>query len=184
MFLTHIADKRLIEIITGDLNGGTDNRTPQRNNCDIGSTTANIHNHVSTGLGNINSCTNRCCNRLFDNGYFTCTGLQSRIFNSLPLYLGNSARYTDRNTGLPECLPSHCLLNEIFHHLFCDAVIGNNTLTQRAYGNNIARRSSKHQSGILTNCHNLICISIKSHNRGLLKDDSSSSDVNKNTCCS
>ena len=50
----------------------------------------------------------------------------------------------------------------------CDGIIGNNTLTQRSDCHDISRCPSKHQSGILTDGLNLIGISIKSYNRGLL----------------
>ena len=68
MFLTHITNNGFVEIISGDLDGSADYRTSQRDHGDIGSTTADIHDHVTAGLGDINSGTDCCCNGLFYDG--------------------------------------------------------------------------------------------------------------------
>ena len=74
----------------------------QRDHGDIGSTTADIHDHVAAGLGNINSGTDRCCNGLLDDRYLSGTCLIGSILYGFLLYLGNAAGYADRDTGLAE----------------------------------------------------------------------------------
>ena len=69
------------------------------------------------------------------------------------------------------------LLDEMLQHLFRNGIIGNDALTQRPDRNDIARRTSQHQSGILTDRLDLVRISVKSHNAGLLQNHALSSDI-------
>ena len=47
VFLSHVTDNRLVKIISGDLDGSADNRSPQRNHGDVRGTAADIHDHVA-----------------------------------------------------------------------------------------------------------------------------------------
>ena len=98
MFLSHIADESLIEVISGSLNRSTYYSTSERDHCDIRSTASDIYDHVSACLGDIDSCTDSCRNRLLDNADLTGTCLISCILNGLSLNLCRSARDADSDT--------------------------------------------------------------------------------------
>ena len=98
MFLSHIADESFIEVISGRLDGCTYDRTAEGNHRDIRSTASDIYDHVSACLGDIDSCTDRCRNRLLDNADLTGTCLISCILNGLSLNLCRSARDADSDT--------------------------------------------------------------------------------------
>ena len=129
VFLTHITNNSFVEIISGDLDGSADYRTSQRDHGDIGSTTADIHDHVTAGLGDINSGTDCCCNGLFNDGYLSGTCLIGSIFYGFLLYFRNAAGYADRDTGLTEGSLTQSLLDKILHHFLSYGIVGDNTLT-------------------------------------------------------
>ena len=114
MFFAHITDQRLIEIIAGHLDGRTHYRTAQGNNGDIGGTSADIYDHVSAGLGDIDACADGSRNRLFDNRYFSGARLIRSILYRLLLNLCGSAWNADADSRLSQCFLAYCLVDEIF----------------------------------------------------------------------
>ena len=123
MFLSHVTDQCLVEVITSHFNRSADYGTAQGNNGDICRTTTNIYDHVAARLGNIDTSADRSCYRLLDDRNLACASLISRILNRLALYLGRTARDADADTRLAECLLADCLVDEIFHHLLCHCII-------------------------------------------------------------
>ena len=98
VLLSHIADQRLIKIITRNLDGGAYYGSAQGDDCDIRSTASDIYDHVSACLGNIDSSTDRCGNRLLDDADLAGTCLVSCVLNSLSLNLCRTARDADSDT--------------------------------------------------------------------------------------
>ena len=161
MLLSHIPYNRFIKIIARNLNGSAYHRTTQWNHCNICGTASDIHNHIATWSWNINSSTNRRCNRFFYNHNLSGSSLISRIFYRLFFHFGNSAWHTNTNTWFTEAFFTKRLLYKIFNHFFCYCIIRNNTLTQRPYCNNISRRTPQHQSSFFTNRFYFIRIAVK-----------------------
>ena len=100
MFLSHVTNQCLVEVITSHFNRSADYGTAQGNNGDICRTTTNIYDHVAARLGNINTSADRSCYRLLDDRNLSCASLISRILNRLALYLGRTARDADADTRL------------------------------------------------------------------------------------
>ena len=114
MFLSHIADKGFIEVISGRLDRGADYSTAERDDCDIRSTASDIYDHISACLGDIDSGTDCCCNRLFDNADLTGTCLVSRILYGLSLNFRCTARDADCDTRFSQGSLSDRFVDEIF----------------------------------------------------------------------
>ena len=130
MFLSHITYNGFVKIISGNFNGSAYYSTSQRDYCDIRGTSTDIYDHISTWLRNVNSGSNGCCNRFFDNGNLSCTCGISGILYRLLFYFCGTTRYTDTDSRFSsEEVLTYCLLNEIFYHLFRDGIIRNNTLS-------------------------------------------------------
>ena len=179
MLLTHIADKCLIEIISRYFDGITYNRSAQGYDRHIGSTAANIHYHVSAGLGYIDTGSDRCRDRLLNDKHISRSALDGRILNCFTLNLGNSAGYADCDSGLTEISFAHSLLDEILHHLLGNGIIRDNTLAKRSDRYYISGSTAQHQSGVLTYSLYLMCITVESHNRGLFEYYALPSDINQ-----
>ena len=129
MFFTHISHNGFIKIIACDLDGSTDYSTSQRYDCDIGSTAADIYDHITARLGNINTCTDSSCDGFLNNGNLSGTCLVGSIFYCLLLYLCNAAGNTDSDTGLTESSLPQRFLDKVFHHFLGYGIIRDNTLT-------------------------------------------------------
>ena len=129
MFFTHVTNDGFIKIITCDLDGSADYGTSQGDYRDIGSTTTDIYDHITAGLGNIDSGTDSGCNGLLNDGYLSGTCLISSVFYCLFLYFRNTAGYADSNTGLTEGSLTQRLLDKILHHFLCYGIVGDNALT-------------------------------------------------------
>ena len=123
MFLSHIADQGFVKIISCNFHGSAHNRTTQRNDCDIRSTSSDIYDHVSAWSGNINTGTDCCCNWFLNNLYFAGSCLISCILYGFLFNLCNTTRYADADARLTKALLSKCLLDEILDHLLCDGII-------------------------------------------------------------
>ena len=180
VFLAHVANQGIVKIISRNLDGRTDNSSPEGNHRNIRCSAADIHNHVSTRLGDINSCTDRRRNRLLNDVYLTGSRLEGCILYCLFLDLCHLAWYTDRDSRLSEGPLSDGLLDEILHHLLRDGIVRNNSLAERADCHNVAGRTSQHQACIFANCLDFICVAVECHNRRLLQNNAASPDVHQN----
>ena len=123
VFLTHIADQRLIKIISGNLDRCTYNRSSKRNDSDIRSTASDIYDHISAWSCNIDSRTDCSSDRLLNNFYLAGTSLISSVLNGLLLYLSNTTRYADADAWLTEALLAKCFLDKVLDHLLGNGVI-------------------------------------------------------------
>ena len=183
VLLSHVADDRLVKIVTRNLDRSRYNGTAKRDHGDICRTAADIHDHIAARPGNIDPRANRCSNRLLNNKHFPCTCCVCRIFNRTLLDLSHTARHTDRNPRLAVTAASHCLLDKILDHLFRHSIIRNHALPQRTHCNDIARRPSKHQSRFLADCFDFICVAVKCNHRRLLQDNSLALHIYQYTGC-
>ena len=177
MFFTHITHDSFVEIIARYLNGSADHRAAEGNHRDIGSTAADIHNHVSTGLGNVNACADGCRNRLLNDGNLSGARLISRILHGFLFHFGHAAGHADCNARLPESLFTQSFLNKILHHFFRNLIVGDNALPQGSHRHDITRRSAEHKARVLTDCLNFIRVPVKSDNGGLLQYNTLTSDI-------
>ena len=123
MFLTHVTDNRLIKIVSRNFDGCTDHGASQGNNGNIRCSAADVNNHISARLGDIDACPDRCRNRFLDNGNLSCACLVGGILNRFLLHLGNTAGNAYRNARFPEGFLPQSLLDEIFHHFLGYCII-------------------------------------------------------------
>ena len=163
MFFPYITDDCLIKIITGDFDRSAHNNSVQRDHSDIAGTPSDVHNHIAAWSGNIDPCSDGCCDRLLYNRNFSCTCLIGCIFHRLFLDLCNAARHTDTDPRFAKRHSADRFLDKILQHLFGHGIIRNNALTQRANCNDIAWCTPKHQSCLLSDCFDFICITVKGY---------------------
>ena len=123
VFLTHITDQSLVEIVSGDLDRCTYNRSTQRDDSDIRSTSSDIYDHISAWSCNINSGSDCSCDRLLNNFYLAGTSLIRCVLNGLLLYFSNTARYADADAWLTEALLAKSFLDKVLDHLLGNGVI-------------------------------------------------------------
>ena len=168
MLLSHVADNRFVKIIACDLDGCAHHGSSQRNYRNIGRTAADIHDHVAARSGNIDTSSDCSRNRFFNNRDLSCACLIGCILNSFLLYLSYAAGYADCDSGAAESLSAECFLDEVFHHLLCYGIVRNNALTKRTDCYDIAGRTSQHQARVLSNCLDLVGITVKCYNGRLL----------------
>ena len=184
MLFSHITDDSFIKVIACNLNWCRYNCTAKRDNCDICCTTTYIYDHIAAWLNDIDTCTDSCCYRLFDEANVSGPCHTCSIFYGLTLNFSYTWRnaYSDKRFTIDST--SESLGYEVLHHLLCDLVITDNALTKRTNCYDVAGCTAEHLTCILTKCKNLVCISVICYNRGLLKYYALSSYINKNTCCS
>ena len=113
MLLSHVTDQSLIKVITCNLDGSAYYGSAKRDDCDICSTATDINDHVSAGLGNINSGTDGSCYRLLNDGNLAGTCLIGSVLNGLLLDLSRTARNADCDTRLAKGSFTYCLIDEI-----------------------------------------------------------------------
>ena len=177
VLLTHIPYNGFVEIIPCNLDGSAYHRAAKGNHCDIRRAAADVHDHVPAGLRDIDARADSCRNGLFNDVHLPCACLIGSILHSLLLHLGDSAGNTHRNPGLSEGSPAQCLLDEIFHHLLRHGIVGDDSLAQRPYRNDVAGGSAQHQPRVLPDGLDLVGISVECYYGGLLQNNALSSDV-------
>ena len=161
MLLSHVSDNCLIKIISGYLDRCADYRTTEWDNCYIWCTASDIYYHISAWLWNINTCTDCSCDWLLDNLNISGSCCKCSILNGLLLNLCNTTWHTYAHERLSEALLTKRLLDEVLDHLLCNCIIWDNTLTQRPDCNDITRCPSEHEACFLSDCLNLVGISVK-----------------------
>ncbi len=184
MLFTHILDDRFVEFISGNLYGRAGHDSAKRDHSDVRGPSANVNDHDTVRFCNVKARPDGRCNRLLHQENSFSSRLCGRFPNRSFFHFRDAAGHAYHNSGLEKSAVSAGLSNKILQHSFRYVVIGNNTIPQRSYRNNITWGSSKHLSGFFSHCKNLICVSVDRYNGRLVQDDTLSFYINQNICCS
>ena len=144
MVFPHIADNRLVEIITGNTDRGGHNNSSQGNHRDIRGPPADIDNHVAAGLRDIYAGPDCRGYGFLHNCHLPGSRLIGGLFHSSAFHIRHTAGHTDDNSGLSEASSSHGFLNEIPKHLLCDHIVRDHALAQRPDCHDIAGSPADH----------------------------------------
>lgn len=102
-----------------------------------------------------------------------------RLDNRAFFHFGNPGRNADDHARLKEQPLADNLAQEIAQHSLRVVEIGDNALTQRTYGDDIARRSSQHDARFFTDREHTARLAIHRHYRGLAKHNAFAANVHE-----
>ena len=78
------------EVVTGNTDGVVAYDTSERDDCNLGRTTTDIHNHIALGSLNINTNTDSSSHWFEDKINVTSIGMLGRVANGTQLHLGRA----------------------------------------------------------------------------------------------
>ena len=99
------------------------------------------------------------------------------------LHARHAARNPYHQTRSDDSAPLIALGDEGFEHLLSGIKVSDDAITQRAHSADVSWGAAQHQLGFITHCQGAAPLEIKSHNRGLLKNDSATGDVDQGVGC-
>src|SRR5688572_22345088 len=97
MLTSHVIENVAVEGITRHADRLIADNPRKGDYRDIGSTPADINNHVTDGLFNIDTCSDGRSDRFIDHVNFFCSGVFGRVAYGTLLYLGDPRRNTDHH---------------------------------------------------------------------------------------
>ena len=168
VFLSHVTDHCLVEVIARDLNRSRDDGAAEGDDSDVRGAAADVDDHISAGLRNVDARTDCRGNRLLNDCDFLCACLVGRILHGLSLDLGRAGGNADRNAGTEQGLLADRLVDEVLEHLLGHGVIRDDTVAERTNRNDIARRTADHETRLLTDCENAVGVAVNRDDARLL----------------
>src|SRR5699024_250353 len=139
----HVFDDRFIKLIACNFDRGGLHDTAKRNDSHIGRTAADIDHHVAVRLGDVDARADRRRDRLLDQEHTLGARLRARVNDRALLDLGDDRGHTDDHIGLEQTEALH-LTDKLLDHTLGHLIVRDDALTQRADGDNIARRTAEH----------------------------------------
>jgi len=95
VFFPHITDEGLVEVVSSHFDGRADNGAAQGNHGDIRRTASDIDDHVTAGLGDVDSGSDGCRNRLLDDADLSGACVVGGVLNGLLFHLCGAAGDAD-----------------------------------------------------------------------------------------
>jgi hypothetical protein len=177
-----VTNNRLVKLIAGDLDRFGNDNAVQRNNRNIGSTAADINDHMTVGHRDIDSCAQGCRNRLFDQIRAFGAGLYGRIPYGTGFHLRDTAGNADGYARLEYQRGTAYTADKMLKHSKRYFILADYAVSQRTNRCNITGCTAEHFLGSTTDFQNFICISINGNNGRLFQDDAFAFYVDKNRC--
>ena len=168
MLLSHIADHRLVKVITRDLNRSRDDGAAEGDDGDIRGAAADVDNHVAAGLRNVDARTDCRRDRLLNDRDFLRARLVGCVLDGLSLDLGRTGRNADRDARAEQGLLADRLVDKVLEHLLGHGVIRDDAVAQRANRNDIAGRTADHETRLLADCENAVGVAVNRDDARLL----------------
>ena len=160
MCFPYMTDDRFVKIVSRHFDRGGNDHATERDHRDIRGSSSDIDNHVAEWLRDIDTRTDGCCNRFFNDVNLSRSRLICGFFHRLALYFCHAAWHADTDARLAKSLSPHGFLYKMLQHLFCNRIIRDYSLPQRTDRHNVARCSSDHLTGFLPDGFHLVCIFI------------------------
>ena len=180
----HVIDHGFVETVAADTYGRRVDHAVQGDNCDFGSTAADINNHRTGRFRNRQACADRGRHRLFDQEDFTSASALRGFADSTTLNLGRANRHAHQHAWARthKAVAMH-LFNKVLQHLFSHEEVGDNAVFHRANRRDIARRTAQHLLRFMTYSGNAFrrtgTILTNGHNGRLIQYDALSFYINK-----
>src|SRR5690606_29056880 len=157
----HIGDDGFVKAVAADPYRFRVDHTVERNQGDLGGTTADIDDHGAMGFLDRQAGADGRRHRLFDQVDFPGAGAQRRLANGPALNLGRLAGHTDEHAraGLNEAVLVH-LVDEVLQHLLAYAEVGDDTVLHRADRLDVTGRAAEHALGFGTDSHHAFLVAV------------------------
>ena len=180
VLLAHVADYRLIEFIARDLYGFRKHGTAEGDYRNVGSTAADIDDHVASGLGNIYARADGGRDGFLNEVGMARAGFLGGVDNGALFDLGNAGGHAYDHAGLEEYLGPHDLLEEVAQEPFGDVEIGDNAVAQGADCDDVAGGAAEHAARLFTDGIDVPGDLFYGNDGGLAKHDALVLNIYKN----
>ena len=173
MFLTHIFNDLVGEIIAGDAYRLVCHYAAECDNGDLCCSAAYIDYHIAHRFKHIDADTDSGCHWLMYEAHLFSAGLFCAIFHSPLLHLGNTRRYSYHH---PQCRREESVvefhhLDKLAKHIFRRLEVSDDTVTQRPNSLDILMGLAMHHHSAFAHSHNLVGVTLDSNNRRLIDDN-------------
>ena len=168
----------LVELVAGDLDGSGLYHTAQGDDGDVGGTAADVYHHVAIGLGDVDAGADGGGHGLLNEVSPAGTSLDAGVHHGALLDLGDAGRHADEQAGLEEGEGGH-LPNKLLQHPLGHVVVGDDALTQRTHGNDVAGGTAQHGLGVGAHLQQLAGILVHGHHGGLAQDHALALNINQ-----
>ena len=187
----HILDDRLVELVAGHLDGSGLHHAAQGYHGDVGCTAADVHDHMTVRLGDVDARANGGGHRFLNEIHPAAPGLDARVYHGAFFHFCDARGHADNHPGLEDHKAGH-LAEELLEHPLGHIVVGNHALPQGTDGNDVAGGAAQHLTGLLAHLQQFAGILVHCYHGGLVENDAfifhvyqygSSSQVNADIFC-
>ena len=148
MAASNVADDSLIHLIAADADGLRIDDAAQADHGDLRRAAAHVHDQATAGFGDRQTGADRGRHRLLDQQHLAGTGALGAFLDRPALDGGAAGGHADNDQRAGEAAAAMDLADEVLDHLFGDFEIGNDAVTQRTDGLDVAGRAAEHQLGL------------------------------------
>src|ERR687895_463690 len=179
VFLFGVGHDGLVELVAADPHGLAGDDAAGGDDRPLGGPAADVDHHVAGGLVHRQAGADGGGHRLFDDVDAARPGLVAGLLDGALLDAGDAARHRHDDPGFRE-MPSFVdLLDEVAEHPLGDIEVGDDTVLERAYGDDVARRAADHPFGLDTYRDDLAGVGVDSYNGGFVEDNAAAADVHQ-----
>ena len=171
MLAAHVLDHGLVQLVAGDLDGGALHHAGQGDDSDVRGAAADVHHHVTVGLGDVDASADGCGHRFFNEVDLPGASLDARVDDGALLDLRNAGGHADDDPGLEEGHARH-LVDKLPQHPLRHVVVGDDALPQGADGDDVAGGPAQHGLSLCAHLQQLAGCLVHGHHGRLVQDDS------------
>ena len=117
--------------------------------------------------------------RLFNQKCLGSARAAHRVLNRLPFNLGQVRGHSDNRTAIRRKRLAFNLFQKCAKHFFSHFKIRNHAVYKRTNHRDMVRSTSNHFLCFMSNCQNLPCLLVHGRNRGLMKHNALSRNIDK-----
>src|SRR5581483_1298248 len=173
-----VADDRFVELVAPDTQRARQHDPPERDHGDLARTAADVDDHPSDRLGDVEPRPDRGGDRLLDQVHVARAGGERGLLDGALLDLRDAGWRAHDQTGMGS-LTIENLTDEVAQHLLGDLEVGDHAVTQRAAGGDRRRRAPDHPLGVRADRVHLPAAGVGRHDRRLGDHDPLTLDVDQ-----
>src|ERR1035437_4599172 len=179
VLLADVAGDRFVDLVSADAKAGRDHDRAQGDDRDLTRAAADVDDHRAGRAADRHVCTDGSRHRLFDEVCLRGARLESRVTDGALLDAGHACRDADHDLRLAPAEAATLLhsMDKVVQESFGDHVVGNDAVSHRPDGLDVAGRTADHLAGLFADRHDVVLV-VDGDYGGFLHNDAVALDVN------